>query len=166
MLEILRSMFLSPPNDLSGLIQAISANAVDDTLARFFPQSDMLALAPYLDKEDLPRGHILTAKGALDRTLYFVETGSLRIHYGDKSNQYVIASVGPGSVVGEGAFFSELERNATVQASMPSRVWSLTVSKFAKIRKEHPGLALSLAMALGATISTRMLDVTRRASIT
>ena len=68
--------------------------------------------------------------------------------------------------MGEGAFFSELERNATVQASLPSRVWSLTVSKFAKIRKERPELALSLAMALGATISTRMLDVTRRASIT
>lgn len=151
---------------LSGLLNALSDHPTEDALARFTTQKDWEVLAPYLRVEDLERGHILTARGALDRTLYFLESGLLRVHYGSDTSGYVVATVGPGSVLGEGAFFSELERNATVQAAMPCRVWSLTPERFKKLRKTHADVALSLAMALGATVSIRMLDVTKRAVVT
>lgn len=165
-MEALLSMFKAKPADISGLLAAIQSNELDDTLSRFMPQADWLQLAPYLDCEDLDRGHILTAKGALDRTLYFIESGRVRIHYGDKDGEYVVANLGPGNVVGEGTFFSELQRNATVQASTPCRVWSLTPEKFTQLRKVQPTVALSLAMALGATVSMRMLNVTQRIAVT
>jgi CRP/FNR family cyclic AMP-dependent transcriptional regulator len=74
--------------------------------------------------------------------------------------------VGPGSVVGEGSFFSEIERNATVQATQPAVLWSLTPAKFQAMTKANPEVALALAMALGAVLSTRMLNVSRRIAIT
>jgi CRP/FNR family cyclic AMP-dependent transcriptional regulator len=102
----------------------------------------------------------------LDRTLFFVESGALRVHYGSGDGQHVIADMGPGSVVGEGAFFTQIERNATVQAKGPCRVWSLTPSAFERLSKVDLAVAFALSMALGATVSMRMLDITKRATVT
>ena len=106
------------------------------------------------------------AQGALDRTLYFIEKGSLRVHYGDQAGQVHVATLGAGAVVGEGAFFSHIERNATVQALEPSRVWGLTPERFDQLSKEHTAVALSLSMTLGAILSTRMLDISKRVAVT
>jgi len=159
-------MFTSEPVNIAKLLEAVQSNALDDTLARFIPESDWVKLAPYLYPQDISKGHILTARGALDRTLYFLEKGNLVVHYENAQRTIVIATVQPGSVVGEGAFFSQIERNATVQASLPSRVWALTPNKFDQLRKVEPQTALTLAMALGAVVSSRMLDVTKRVAIT
>jgi CRP/FNR family cyclic AMP-dependent transcriptional regulator len=166
-IPILSDMLKSEPADISNLVAAIGANAVDDTLARFVPASAWATIAPYLRVENVQRGHILTARGALDRTLFFVESGRLVVHYTtEDGKQHTVAEVGPGAVVGEGAFFTHIERNATVQAKMPCAVWSLTPAAFARLSKDHVDVALALAMALGATVSTRMLDITKRATIT
>lgn len=161
-----RELFSVAKPDLTALLQAIRAGSGDDSLTRFVTENEWIVLAGYLDVEDVPRGHILTAKGALDRTVYFLESGTLRVHYGTEAKGYVVATLRPGAVVGEGAFFSEMERNATVQALSACRVWSLTPARFAQLRKEHTEVALSLVMALGATVASRMLDVTKRAVLT
>lgn len=156
------SLFKTTVSDPSALMRAIQTVAADDSLTRFLSQEEWMLLANYLNVETLPRGHILTAKGALDRTVYFVESGTLRILYGAESDRNAVAILGAGSVVGEGAFFSQRERNATVQATTVCRVWSLALGRFDQLRKEHPTVALSLAMALGATAAGRMLDMTKR----
>ena len=152
--------------DVSKLVAAVAANRGDDTLNRFMPPEAWDVLATYLSQENVPRGQILIAQGALDRTLYFLESGVLRVHRGQNNGEIQLAILGPGSVVGEGSFFSEIERNATVQATQPSVLWSLTPGKFKTMSKEDPKTALALSMALGAVLSTRMLDVARKISIT
>jgi CRP/FNR family transcriptional regulator, cyclic AMP receptor protein len=152
--------------DLARLREAVHSNRADDTLARFLPSSTWDVLGEYLTQEKVERGHVLIAQGALDRTLYFVESGILRVHRGHNNAELQLAILGPGSVVGEGAFFSHTERNATVQATQTSLLWCLTPRRFDKMGKEHPQAALSLAMALGAVVSTRMLHVARKISIT
>lgn len=163
---------MSPPffslkkPDPTKLAQAIASNPRDDALARFMPEQSWPALCDYMTVEDIDRGRILVAQGALDRALYFVEAGSLRVHYGDKAGQIHVATLGPGSVVGEGAFLSQRERNATVQAVEPSRVWELTPERFRRMSKENAPLALELTLALGAVVSTRMLDISKRVAVT
>jgi CRP/FNR family cyclic AMP-dependent transcriptional regulator len=159
--------FLKPAKpDVSRLVAAVHANKGDDTLARFMPDKAWDALAPYLSMEKVERGHILIAQGALDRTLYFVESGVLRVHRGHSNTELQLAVLGPGAVVGEGSFFSEIERNATVQATQTSVLWALTPGRFKALSKADPPTALALSMALGAVLSTRMLDVARKISIT
>lgn len=152
--------------DVSNLSRVVTANARDDTLARFFPEEAWPVLAGYLTAQNVDRGQVLTAQGALDRTLYFIESGTLRVHYGDAAGQIHIATLGPGSVVGEGAFFSHIERSATVQATEPCKVWSLTPERFKRLCKEQTAVALSLSLALGAIVSTRMLDISKRVAVT
>jgi CRP/FNR family cyclic AMP-dependent transcriptional regulator len=160
------SLLASRKPDLSRLVAAVQANKSDDTLARFLQPDAWEVMAAYLSQEKVERGHILISQGALDRTLYFLESGVLRVHRGHSNSQLQLAVLGPGSVVGEGSFFSEIERNATVQATQPSVLWTLSPAKFADMSKHHPTTALALSMALGAVLSTRMLDVARRITVT
>ena len=52
------------------------------------------------------QGQVLIERNALDRTLYLIETGGLTVHYEDDKGRVRLALVGPGSAVGEGAFFT------------------------------------------------------------
>ena len=159
--------FLKPKKaDLTGLQAAVNANPGEDTLARFLSPATWDALESYLVEERVDRGHVLMAQGALDRTLYFVESGMLRVHRGRDGSGLQLALVGPGCVVGEGAFFSHIERSATVQATMDTVLWSLTPRQFERMSKEQPATALALSLALGAVIATRMLEVARKISVT
>ncbi|HSV36543.1 MAG TPA: cyclic nucleotide-binding domain-containing protein [Ramlibacter sp.] len=152
--------------DIARLMDAVAGNRADDTLGRFMKPEAWDILALYLSQEKIERGHVLIAQGALDRTLYFVESGVLRVHFAARNGDLQLALIGPGSVVGEGSFFSEIARNATVQATQTCVLWALTPERFAQMSKKDPVTALALSMALGAVLSTRMLDVSRKISVT
>jgi CRP-like cAMP-binding protein len=158
--------FSAAKHDIAGLVTAVKGNKADDTLGRFMTPLAWKVLAAYLSPEKVERGQILIAEGALDTTLYFVESGALRVHYGNPEKKVYVAQIGPGAVVGEGSFFSQIPRNATVQCAQPGRLWALTPSHFDTMAKKEPACALVLSMALGAVISTRMLDVSRKIAVT
>jgi CRP-like cAMP-binding protein len=160
------SFFRTGEQDISRLVAAVSANKSDDTLGRFMTEPAWAVLSEYLARDEVERGQVLISQGSLDRTLYFVESGMLRVHYGSRSGEMHIALLGPGAVVGEGAFFSQIQRNATVQATQPGVLWALTPQRFEHLSRKHPTTALALSMALGAVLSTRMLDVSRKIAVT
>src|SRR5665647_1275112 len=99
---------------------------------------------------------------AQDRTVYLVESGGLSVHYEDDKGRVRMAIVGPGSAVGEGAFFTRLPRNATVQAAGPSKIWCLTPIRFTELSNRQPNLALEIAMALGSLVSRRLVNKPKR----
>lgn len=158
--------FSDTKQDINQLVAAINANQNDDTLGRFMTDAAWNVLAYYLSPEKVERGHVLIAQGALDRTLYFVESGVMRVHYGARNGDLQIALLGAGAVVGEGSFFSQIPRNATVQSTQTGMLWALTPERFDTMSKKEPKGALTLAMALGAVLSTRMLDVSRKMAVT
>ena len=109
---------------------------------------------------------MLFAKGTNDRTLYLVESGSLSVHFEDEKQRLRLAIVGPGSMVGEGAFFSHQPRSATVQAGAPSKLWSLPALRFTELCNRQPAVALHLAMAAGAVLAKRLGNRRRRIAST
>ncbi len=123
-------------------------------------------LAAYLQPMALAAGQILIAQGARDRTLYFIESGSLSVHFQDEDRKIHLALVGPGSAVGEGAFFTHQPRQATVQAGAPSRVWALLPSRFVELSNRQPAMALEIALRLGALVSIRLAHQRRRIAVT
>lgn len=157
----------APKFDLQGLIQAISESNADDSL-----DHSMLApaqwdlLSPHLQLCTLTAGQILFAQGTTDRTLYLVESGNLSVHYEDEKSRLRLAIVGPGSIVGEGAFFSHRTRSATVQAAVPSKLWSLSALRFTELSNRQPTIALAIAMAAGAVLAKRLGNRRRRVAAT
>ena len=156
----------APRVDLRGLIDAIAQANADDAMTNPLSPTQWEAIAPYLQPMVFPAGHTVFAQGTADRTLYLVESGNLSVHYQDEKERLRLAIVGPGSVIGEGAFFSHRARSATVQASAPCKLWSLTAIRFTELSIRQPAIALGLVMAAGAVLAKRLGNRRRRVAAT
>ncbi len=152
--------------DISGLAQAMSASQATDALQCKFAQPQLEVLAAYLRPEELHSGQVLMARGAVDRTLYFIESGTLAVHFEDEKARVHMAMVGSGSVLGEGAFFAHENRSATVQASTAGKVWSLSVQRFSELAHRHPAIALELTLAMGGVMAKRLYNRRKRVAVT
>lgn len=152
--------------DVQGLIRAIAQNQSNDCFPLTLFPAQWEVLANYMQPFGLMQGHVLIEQNALDRTLYLIESGSLSVHYEDAKGRVRLAIVGAGSAVGEGAFFTRLPRNATVQAASASKLWCLTPIRFTELSNRHPAIALEIAMALGALVSRRLVNKPKRVAVT
>jgi CRP/FNR family transcriptional regulator, cyclic AMP receptor protein len=152
--------------DIQGLVHAIAHNHSPDSFAPALTPTQWELLGSYMQPFALMQGQKLIEQNALDRTLYMVETGGLTVHYEDDKGRLRLALVGPGSAVGEGAFFTRQPRSATVQAAHASKVWSLTPIRFTELTNRQPAIALEIAMALGALVSRRLVNKPKRIAVT
>lgn len=152
--------------DVQGLIQAIANNQSNDSFSPALTPVQWELLGTYMTPFALMQGQMLIEQNAQDRTVYLVESGGLSVHYEDGKGRVRLAVVGPGSAVGEGAFFTRQPRNATVQAASPSKIWSLTPIRFTELTNRQPNLALEVAMALGSLVSRRLANKPKRIAVT
>lgn len=153
-------------SDVSGLVAAIARNTEDGGLGKFLESFRWSVLDHYVKPLEMQRGHLLIAQGETNRTLYFLESGDLKVDVKTPAGLVHLAILGPGTVVGEGSFFSNLPRNASVAVYSDCKVWEMTMPQFAALSREHPGVALALTLSLGAVLASRMLDVSKRLVVT
>ena len=152
--------------DIKALLEAVASNPNDPTLSHLLTPAQWGVLSGFMQASTLAPGQILISQGAEDRTLYFVESGMLTVHFEDASGKIRLAAVGAGSVVGEGGFFSYMARSATVQAGSACKLWALTPMRFSELSNRQPPVALALAMALGAIMAKRVVSNRRRIAVT
>lgn len=152
--------------DIKALLEAVASNPNDPTLSHQLTPAHWSVISGYMQPLMLAPGKVLITQGAEDRTLYFVESGMLTVHFEDVTGTIRLATVGAGSVVGEGGFFSHQARSATVQAGSACKLWALTPMRFSELSNRQPPVALALAMALGAIMAKRVASNRRRIAVT
>lgn len=152
--------------DVQSLVQAIAQNPGPDALQPALTPKQWELLGTYLQPFAVKQGQVLIEQNASDRTVYLVESGQLTVHYEDDKGRLRLASVGAGSAVGEGAFFSRQPRTATVQAASAAKIWSLTPIRFTELVNRQPQLAVEVAMALGSLVSRRLANRPKRVAVT
>ena len=82
--------------------------------------------------------------GDLSNELYVVLEGEVRIHRDAKSRQVTLATLGPSSVVGEMAPFTDQPRSAGAQATVPTVVRVLRKDRLNAILHEHPEVLIEV----------------------
>jgi CRP-like cAMP-binding protein len=124
------------------------------------------ALFALTSEIELPAGTTLMRQGESGRTLYFVVAGAIKVSvvYGDQILG-LLREVGPGSVVGEVAFFDNGPRTAKVWATEDSMLLRLNYEDYQKFAAANPQRAAELLLALGALVSRRFRDVMMRARV-
>lgn len=152
--------------EVQGLIDAIAHNLGEDGLILTLTIAQWETLTNYMQPVTMAAGQVLFKQGATDRTLYFVESGSLSVHFEDKQGRIRLAIVGAGSAVGEGGFFSRMPRSATVQVGSACKLWSLSPMRFTELSNRKPEIALEVAMAAGAVVAKRLANRKYRAAVT
>lgn len=152
--------------DIQGLAQSMRLSSALDAVPLNLNDNQWPLLANYLQPVALQQGQVLIEQGVKDRTVYFVESGTLTVHYEDSRERVRIAVVGSGSLLGEGAFFSHLPRSATVHAGSDCRLWCLTPLRFRELSTRHPEIALDVTVAMSAVLARRMYNRPKRVAVT
>lgn len=153
-------------NDIAALSAAMAQSTALDAVPLSLRDVQWQAFANYLQTVHLKQGQPLIEQGVKDRTVYFVESGSLTVHLEDSKERVRIAMVGPGSVLGEGAFFSHLPRSASVQAGSDCKIWCLTPLRFRELGIRHADVALDVVVAISAVMARRMYNRSKRIAVT
>lgn len=138
---------------LIGVVQTLNA---DDAFRPRFSVEQWRMLSPYMTRHELQTGHLLIRQGDDDRTLYLLEHGMVQVYVAGTVQGRRVALLRPGAIVGEAGLFSGGARGASVEALMPSCVWSLTAMRFDELSLRLPSLALEFVRAAGAVMASRM----------
>ena len=136
------------------LVDAIAALDAKDALQCRLGHEGWKLIAPYLSVNFLQPGTVLIHEGDSERTLYILADGELKV----KVRSQEIATLNPGVVVGEGAFFSGEPRSATIMSSSNGIAWGLSWEKFEAMSQQYPKLALDLTKGLAAVLAVRMRE--------
>jgi CRP/FNR family transcriptional regulator, cyclic AMP receptor protein len=152
--------------DVLALAQAMRASSALDAVPLNLTDAQWMQLGDYLQPVSIRQGQALIEQGVKDRTVYFVESGSLTVHFEDDKDRVRIAVVNAGSLLGEGAFFSHLPRSASVLAGSHARLWCLTPLRFRELGLRFPQIALDLSVAMAAVLARRMYHRPKRIAVT
>src|SRR4051812_36839815 len=101
-------------------------------------------------------------RGDVDRSLYFVAAGSVEVFVGDGRTERSIRVQGPGTVLGEVAFFDGRPRSATVRAVTTAEVLRLGTDVFDGLAGRHPDLGRKILLDLGRILAVRLREAEAR----
>lgn len=93
------------------------------------------AIAKLAAEVSVPEGKELVREGDFSYELIAIEEGTARVHHGDET----LAELGPGDIVGETGVLEGTQRNASVTATSPMRLVTLTTWDVRRLGKQAPG---------------------------
>ncbi len=151
---------------IQNLSRAIAENTSSDAFALTLNVQQWETLVGYLQPIETSVGDVLIEQGTPDRSVFFIESGAISVHRVSSKEVMKLAVLPPGSVVGEGSFFSRQPHSANVVVTGAGRVWRLNAIRFAELSNRQPNMALEVAMALGAVLAKRMAHRSKRVAVT
>lgn len=138
-------MSTSAASDLSGLSSF--------ALFRELPQAQLMQLSEMLHGKTYPAGTTLMTIEQPGEVVYFVRSGTVKVHVEQADGRDVIISIlGPGECVGEMSPLDQIGRSATVITIEESELLWLDRSTFRRFLHEMPALAYNLACILSARL--------------
>jgi len=143
--------------DINALVQALQTLNAEDAFRPRLTLEQWRLIAPYLTRHEIRAGDLLIKQGDVDRTMYFLEQGSLQIFVtGGPPGSNRIAILRAGSVAGEPGLFGDSPRMANVEAMTPCIVWALRGPRLEELAQRQPALVLELLRTAGGVMATRM----------
>jgi CRP-like cAMP-binding protein len=108
-------------------------------------------------RRKIPAGEILIGRGSVGRSLFLVVGGTLEVRLpGRLGRSRTSTTLGPGSVIGEVAFFDGAARTADVVSVTPSEVAELTPDGLSALARHRPELATAVLFDLGRILAQRL----------
>ncbi len=143
--------------DIVTLFDAMQSLNADDAFKPRLTLDQWRAIQPFLARQETRAGELLMREGERDRTMYFLERGTLQVFTSTpKPGAGRLSILRAGSVVGEAALFSDQPRMANVEAMTPCAVWAMRGTRFDELAARSPTVALELARAVAAVMGQRM----------
>jgi CRP/FNR family transcriptional regulator, cyclic AMP receptor protein len=152
-------------SEIAALAAAVRRNKGADS-RQWMEEKTWAALAEVLVRRTTEQQECLIREGGENRSVYFLESGLVRVYRAEGDARLQLAVLGPGAVIGEATFFSPSVRGASVETLEASPVWELTSEGYEQLTRSSPDAAAHLCRYLGAVVVNRMLSGTGRLLMT
>jgi CRP/FNR family transcriptional regulator, cyclic AMP receptor protein len=91
-------------------------------------------IAAFAAEVSAPEGKELVREGDFSYDFMAIQDGTVKVHHGDD----VVAELGPGDVFGEMGVLERAQRNASVTATSPIRLVTLTSWDIRRLKNDAP----------------------------
>ena len=134
----------------------------DHPLFRYFTEAERDRIEGIGELRQVPAETYLISAGETDATLYTVEDGHLDILAMREDGLAVVATVGPGDVLGEVSFLDDSPRTTSVRAGEDATVRAWDKRTLSEALAFDPQLLAKFAVALCELLVERLRDTARR----
>jgi CRP-like cAMP-binding protein len=116
-----------------------------------FTDAERRAVGKRMRLETYQAGELIFPQGAESDALYLIKEGWVKLT--DDGGRTAIATLGPGSLLGETDFLMGSERGMTARASSPLSVWVLDENAVLDLIEEYSEVGMKLGLAIGTGIA-------------
>lgn len=134
----------------------------DHPLFRYFTEAERDRIEAIGQVRRIPTDAYLIRAGELDSSLFTIEDGHLDIVIVRDGEQVVVATVGPGDVLGEVSFIDDSPRSVAVKAGEETTVRSWDKRTLSEALAFEPQLLAKFAVAMSELLVERLRDTARR----
>lgn len=134
----------------------------DHPLFRYFTDDERRRIESIGEVRHVPHGDYLIRGSDMDATLFAVEHGHLDIIATRDGQSVVVATVGPGDVLGEVAFIDDSPRSTSVMAGEATTVRAWDKRTLSEALAFEPALLAKFAVAMCELLVERLRDTARR----
>jgi len=134
----------------------------DHPLFRYFTQEERDRVESIGHVRRIAEGAYLIRAGEIDSSLFAVEDGHLDIVVMRDDEQAVVATVGPGDVLGEVSFIDDSPRTVSVKAGEETTVRTWDKRTLSEALAFEPQLLAKFAVAMSELLVERIRDAARR----
>jgi CRP/FNR family cyclic AMP-dependent transcriptional regulator len=106
-------------------------------------------------------GEIIITEGEPQDRLYIVLKGRVQITCTIKGTQTVVGELRDGESFGEMAVLDPAQASATVQATVPTQIWTIARGDLARLVADNSGLGLKLIQGLAIGLVRRVRGLNR-----
>ena len=134
----------------------------DHPLFRYFTEDERRRIEAIAETKRISEGAYLIRAGEIDSTLFAIEDGHLDIVVTRDGEQNVVATVGPGDVLGEVSFIDDSPRTVSVKAGEETTVHAWDKRSLCERLAFEPQLLAKFAVAMSELLVERLRDMRRR----
>jgi len=134
----------------------------DHPLFRYFTEAERDRVEAIGEVKRIAEDSYLIRSGEIDSTLFAIEDGHLDIIGVDDGKTIVVATVGPGDVIGEVSFIDDSPRTVSVKAGEETTVRAWDKRTLSEALAFEPQLLAKFATAMSELLVERLRDMSRR----
>jgi len=118
-------------------------------------------LEAYLTHRHAQCGDVIFRQGDSGNSMFVLTRGAVSIHI-PQTNGYGkrLAALGPGALLGEMAFITDVPRSADALADEETELLELDRQHFHELEKSHPAIAVAMLRAISIALAERLRDRT------
>jgi len=134
----------------------------DHPLFRYFTEDERTRVEKLGHIRYLKEGDYLIRARETDSTLFTIEDGHLDIVAARDGSEVVVATVGPGDVLGEVSFIDDSPRTVSVRAGEGAAVRAWDKRTLSEALAFDPQLLAKFSVAMSELLVERLRDTARR----